>query len=239
MIGVLYICTGKYDRFWKDFFISAEKFLLPSYKKTYFVFTDAEEIYAEDNPAVYKIYQEFLGWPFDTLMRFEIFSHAIPELKKCDYLFFFNANTIFVDYAGDEILPGTANEGLVATLHPAFWNKHPDRFSYERYSESTAYIPFGKGKHYFMGACNGGETTAFLRLTADLNNEIHTDLKNGLIAIWHDESHLNHYLLDKHPLILSPSYCFPEDSTIPFKPILLIIDKMKHGGHNYLRNMVK
>ena len=48
-IGILYICTGPYVLFWKDFYESFEKNFLPSYEKRYYVFTDAEEIFAEIN----------------------------------------------------------------------------------------------------------------------------------------------------------------------------------------------
>ena len=27
-IGILYICTGKYDIFWKDFYLSAERYFM-------------------------------------------------------------------------------------------------------------------------------------------------------------------------------------------------------------------
>lgn len=46
-IGILYICTGPYALFWKDFYESFENKFLPSYEKKYYVFTDVEEIFAE------------------------------------------------------------------------------------------------------------------------------------------------------------------------------------------------
>jgi len=56
-IGILYICTGKYDIFWKDFYLSCEKYLLndidengnKKFEKHYFVWTDAEGIFGEKN----------------------------------------------------------------------------------------------------------------------------------------------------------------------------------------------
>lgn len=44
-IGILYICTGPYILFWKDFYESFEEKFLPSYQKKYFVFTDADTVY--------------------------------------------------------------------------------------------------------------------------------------------------------------------------------------------------
>lgn len=49
-IGILYICTGTYDFFWKSFYQSAECYFFQGYPKIreYFVFTDAPSIYGEE-----------------------------------------------------------------------------------------------------------------------------------------------------------------------------------------------
>src|SRR6478672_8403971 len=92
-VGILYICTGKYDVFWNGFYESAEKFLMPDTEKHYFVFTDSEQIQSSER--IHKIYQERLGWPKDTLMRFHLFLNIEDQLNEMDYLFFFNANYTF------------------------------------------------------------------------------------------------------------------------------------------------
>lgn len=43
-IGILYICTGPYVLFWKDFYKSFQEKFLVDFEKRYFVFSDAEEI---------------------------------------------------------------------------------------------------------------------------------------------------------------------------------------------------
>ncbi|WP_442587818.1 family 6 glucosyltransferase [Pedobacter sp. AW31-3R] len=239
MIGILYICTGKYDLFWKDFYESSQKFFLPSQEKKYFVFTDASHLYGEDKTFVKKIHQESLGWPYNTLMRFDIFLKVHAELRNCEYLFFFNANIIFIDFVNNDILPNKNNDGLVAANHPGFWNKTSNHFTYERNIVSTAYIPYGAGKYYYFGALNGGESNAYLEMIQELNTNIHKDLKKGVIALWHDESHLNHYLLNKSPKVLSPSYCYPQESQLPFKPKILVLDKSRYGGHAFLRGITE
>jgi len=237
IVGILYICTGKYDIFWEGFYKSAEQNFLPGYKKRYFVFTDAQHIYAEKNRNVLKIYQQNLGWPNNTLLRFEIFLKAESEFKHCDYLFYLNANMDFVDVIDERILPGDKNEGLVAVQHPGFWDKKALDFTYDRNPDSSAYIQTGEGKYYFMGGFNGGKTDAYLKLIKTLNANIHRDLDNNIVALWHDESHLNHYLLDKTPKTLSPEYGYPEGFNLPFTPKVLIRSKNKYGGNDYLRNI--
>jgi hypothetical protein len=77
----------------EGFYSSAEKYLLPDLEKHYFVFTDGE-IKTFDNPFVHVLFQEKLGWPFDTLYRFHIFLKAEERLKEMDYLYFFNSNLV-------------------------------------------------------------------------------------------------------------------------------------------------
>ena len=81
-IAILYIATGRYITFWNDFFKSAEKYFITEATKHYFVFTDSQNpIEGEDTKRVERIYQQKLGWPYDTLMRFEIFLKAENELQ--------------------------------------------------------------------------------------------------------------------------------------------------------------
>lgn len=62
-----------------------------------------------------------------------------------------------------------------------------------------------------------------------LKNAIDQDSQNGLIAIRHDESHLNAYLYhyQKTYKLLSPAYLYPEDWKLPFEQKILIREKAK------------
>ena len=44
----------------------------------------------------------------------------------------------------------------------------------------------------------------------EIKERIDADLRNRIIPIWHDESALNWYLLDKNPKLLHPVYSWPE-----------------------------
>src|SRR5215813_9577443 len=166
-IAILYIATGKYIVFWKDFFSSAEKYFLPGYTKEYFVFTDATEFEQRTSERVHIIPHNHLGWPYDTLMRFHIFSKAGEQLKSFDYIFFFNANMLFVQpVSPEEFLPdGKTDDGLMVTLHPGYFNQPLSAFPYEQeQTTSKAFISKGEGKNYFMGGLNGGKGTVYLEL---------------------------------------------------------------------------
>lgn len=236
-IGVLYICTGKYSIFWKSFYESAEKYFLVNHTKTYYVYTDAPELAFETNANVVKIYQKNLGWPHNTLMRFSMFMAQKDILLQTDFLFFCNANLLFEDMVGDEIL--AFSEGLVALQQPGYWNKPREAFPYETNPQSTAYIPTNKGRYYVMGALNGGKTESFLGMAEDLQKNIEIDLQQNIIAVWHDESHLNAYLVDKEFKLLDPSYGYPEDWDLPFTPKIKILDKRKFYDMNTIRGISK
>lgn len=232
-IAVLYICTGKYSVFWDEFYKSSEEKLLTNHHKTYFVFTDSEGIRNSENVKVN--YQKKLGWPYDTLKRFEIFTSVIDELDEFDFIFFFNANAKVYSKIDEEILP--INEGLVGVQHPCHWNSTNHNFIYERNPQSLAYIEPGKGENYFMGSFNGGKAADFSKLIKTLSKRIIIDEENGIIAIWHDESHLNRYFLDNEVKVLPPSYAYPEEMELPFEKRILLRDKKKWGGHNLLRGI--
>jgi len=231
-IGILYICTGKYSIFWKAFYESSEQYFLPDAEKHYFVFTDSSEINETDKIHVY--YEKPKGFPLDSLLRFDMFLGIKKEVSIYDYAFFFNSNMVFVRKVSRvDILPDGKKERLVAVLHPGYYNKEAMAYNYERRRASTAFIPYDRKNnyHYFMGGLNGGITEDYYRLIDGCNRNIHQDMDDNIMAIYHDESHLNKYLYDRDDVkILPPSYGFPEDGKLPFEPYIVIQNKMKHGG---------
>jgi len=232
--GILYICTGNYVIFWDDFYLSCEKNFFPEDERDYFVFTDGN-INTYDNPKVKVIYQKKLGWPFDTLKRFEMFLSVEDDLKKMDYLFFFNANIIVNKRVDGEILPEAGQE-LTVALHPDhYMSESVDKYPYERNPESFACIPVGAGKFYVQGCFIGGSSENFLKMCKQLHENTEKDLKNNIIALWHDESHLNKYVLDKNVKLLTPNYICPEGRKFPGEIYMYTRKKKKYGGHKKLR----
>lgn len=237
-IGILYICTGKYEIFWEDFYFSCEKNFISGAEKHYFVFTDSPEIeFEKENKNIHRIYQKNLGWPDNTLKRYEMFLGIKERIQEMDFLFFFNSNLLFLEkITDDEFLPSEQQE-LVGCLHPGFHNRPVQKFTYESNPMSKAYIDKKNGKYYFAGGINGGQTKSFIHAIEILNNNIKEDVKNNIVAKWHDESHWNWYLNNniEKVKILPSSYLFPEGSSLPIKPIILIRDKRNYGGFAKLR----
>ena len=76
----------------------------------------------------------------------------------------------------------------------------------------------------------------FLNMARTINKNINIDKTNDVMAVWHDESHLNRYFIsnfDKFK-VLSPEYCYPEKyhEIIPCNCRLLALYK----NHSFVRN---
>lgn len=230
-VGILFICTGKYFIFWEQFYLSAQKFLLPKAEKHYFVFTDNKSIKSANN--IHLFYESPKGFPLDSMLRFDMFIGKEEYLSKMDYLFFLNSNMRFEREINEEILPPSiVSSGLVAVLHPGYYNKHRYFYPYERRKKSKAYIHYCNNDiyHYFMGGLNGGRSKDYIELIRICGQNTRYDLEHNIIPIYHDESILNSYLHGKSIHILGPEYGFPEDWNLPFEPKIIILNKMKHGG---------
>jgi hypothetical protein len=224
-IGILYICTGKYDEFFDQFRDSLDKFL-PGTEKTIFIFTDSEKI-KDGTPGQVKIYQEKLGWPYDTLMRYHMFLTQKDLLLKMDYLFFFNANMIINSIITEEDILPRENEELVAVLHSSFVNR---RGTFETRKSSTAYLPENEGEFYYQGCLNGGTAENFMKMCEALRTNIDIDLQNKIIAVWHDESHMNCYMNNKNIKKLHPGFSYPEFLNMNYEKRIIMIEKQYRPG---------
>ncbi len=248
-VAILYIATGRYITFWDEFYPAMEKYFLPNHKKTYFIFTDDTVKTFPNN--VIRVYQEQLPWPNITLYRYRFFQNVASQLKDFDYIFFLNGNLIPQRIVDEEILPNR-KQRLMFTEHPGFYNfQGLLDFPYDRNAQSKAFVPENEGSYYVMGGFWGGVSDAVLEMIHTLNLRTDEDASNGIVARWHDESHLNRYLIDYmknggNPLILTPQYAVPEETLINpaaflnlnvFKrnPYMIILDKSRRGGHHWLR----
>ena len=226
-VGLCITATGKYINFVPQLAESARKYFLKNHDVTFFVFTDAEI----SGPDIVHVYQKKLDWPYATMMRFEFYDDCNSLFEGFDYMFALDADMLFVSRIKREIL-----SDRVATLHPGYAIKRAGitRGDYETRENSLAFIPLNEGCHYFAGGFYGGSKGEFIKMNRICSQNIRKDLQNGIIAKWHDESHLNRYFIDNPPTkILSPSYCYTSSEEKAkgwqihgrFKPRLLALEK--------------
>lgn len=148
------------------------------------------------------------GWPAATLYRYHVLLERQEEIRG-DWLFLLDADMRFEGQIGPEILGD-----LVAVEHPGYAGGIAAELPYEYRPESVARVRPREGTTYFAGGLVGGERGRFLDLAGRIVAAIDEDDRRGVVARWHDESHLNRQLIDDPPsTVLSPSYCFPDDAS--------------------------
>lgn len=228
-ICILNIATNKYIQFVERLLDNIEENFLNGHEIQCLLFTD-HEVKTSDNIKVSQIEHE--PWPMPTLKRYNYFVKEREFISQFDYCFYFDVDMGIINKVGDEVL-----SDLVATQHPyqTFYPK--EQRSYDRNQKSLAYVAQGEeGDNYYAGGFNGGSTERFLEMSEVISKRVDEDLKNGVIALWHDESHMNRYLIDNPPtLSLTPSYCFAEEQLnnpqYPYEPKIIALKK----NHSELR----
>jgi len=215
--ALLVIATGeKYHKYVNPLLESAKEFFV---EHDAVVWTDTLRA-ASQFDAKFVITKGALGYPNETLYRYHTFLGQKILLEKYDQVFYADVDMRFVAPVGEEVFA----DGVVGTLHPGYINESGTP---ERRVESCAYINPAKNNKYFCGGFNGGNAKAFLKMSEELASNISFDLNRYIVAVWHDESHLNRYLLDHPPAkILDPSYCYPEGANLHY------LDKWKAAGIN-------
>lgn len=234
-IGILYVGIGRYIQFWDEFYTSCEKYFLPQAEKKYFVFTD-HSLVAPPNVKV--VFQEDLGWPKNVLFRYRFFLRIKEELESFDYLFFFNGNTKFLKpVSPEEFLPDGKDNFLTGLVWYINEKKPVDKYPYERRPVSRAYIPYDEGMHYYQAGLIGGKSEYYLELLEKCDEWTESDLKQDIVPVWHDESYLNKYLLDKQIKILNTEYGRPGQWSFPKNPKIIFRDKKAVLGKTFLRRL--
>ncbi len=223
-IGLLIIATNKYTIFLQELINSADNFFLKNKEVTYFIFTN-KDLKINSNRDVHIVKTDHKEWPWMTLGRYRIFHQNRDLLSKMDYLYYCDADMRFADEVGEEVL-----EKRVATQHPALYGT---RGTPETNPASLACVYPNEAMEYFAGGFNGGTSEEYLKMADIISKNIDIDYNNGIIAIWHDESHMNRYFIDNPPTkILNPSYCYAEDNPAPYYPRLIALAK----NHYEMRN---
>ena len=211
-VAIIYVCTGSYKVFWKDFYCSAEKYFLPDIEKSYFIFTESDELLQMNLKRVYTYYQKKIGWPFDTLLRFDFITRIQDILESYDSIYFCNANLLFLDRFSENVID--VQKMFFLTCMPE--NIKSEGFPLERNPKSKAYVPFEKKcLHYVQGGFFGGPSSEFLKMSRILRDWTAEDIRNGIIPVWHDESMLNAFLSDKQYDVLPRDIMLPEERRLP------------------------
>jgi hypothetical protein len=220
-IAVITLATNKYKTFLHPLWTSIQKYFIPHVQKDFYFFTDGKLNWFDDSIKWYKINHE--PWPYITLKRFEFISECLKELSQYDYIFYIDSDMEFVDTLSNF---DVGQKKYFAVCHPSvvlnqkFW-------PVETNVNSTAYIPEKHNCVYVQGCVWGAKGSHIEYMVNLMKNNISTDLQNNIIAVWHDESHLNKFIVDHRTdtAILSPSMSYPEHWDLPVNKLMVHKDK--------------
>lgn len=172
------------------------------------------------------------------MYRFEYFLRIEEKIRKNDYIYFFNSNYLFLEKIEEKDI--FFSDKIVALSWDAINKNSKDSFPYERYRFSSAYIPYKKGKYYYQGGFYGAKSPIFLELCTECLKMIEQDKKRKHIAVWHDESYLNKYLLDKETIRVNEEYGMPQEWLKGNQKAKCILrDKNNYLGEKIIKNIKK
>ena len=227
-ICILTIATNKYLQFVEKLYEDISEKFCPGAEINCLLFTDHEIEETGDKVKVHYIDHE--PWPMPTLKRYNYFVKEKDFILEHDYCFYFDADMRIDSVVESEEVCGD----LVATRHGYQSLHDPSQQSFDRNPKSLAHVPFDqKTVTYYAGGFNGGKTEKFIEMAEVIADRVDKDLSNNVVALWHDESHMNRYLIDNPPTLdLDPTYCYAEEfigTNYPYKPGKIIALKKNHN----------
>ncbi|MDO8733468.1 MAG: hypothetical protein Q7L55_13000 [Actinomycetota bacterium] len=236
-IGVVSVATNQYLDYWFDMAKSADLHLFQGHEVVLHVFTDRAKDAREMAKSLTRVKVDAvqidaLGWPEATLLRYEIFNSHQEHLRE-DLLLHLDADMLLVEDVGAELDPKQWNNGIALVRHPgfrrpSFWHRialylRKPRLAiadarlkalagglggWESDHQSLAYVPRTLRKSYVCGGTWMGRHYELVSMIGELAKRTRTDLDSGVIAVWHDESHLNWYFSHHATTILGSEYCY-------------------------------
>ena len=78
---------------------------------------------------------------------------------------------------------------------------------------------------------NGGRSKEYLEMCRTLKKNIENDYQKGLVALYHDESHVNKFFTDHQCLSLHGEYGTAEGSANEKDAKIIIVDKTKFSSY--------
>lgn len=240
-LTILVIATRNYISFAQNLIASIEANIGENCNCQILMFTDQPD---EFNPmdlrhhSLEVIRIPSLGWPYATLLRYSIFRRHF-SLIKGEFVMYLDADTeVSRPIQLGEISSAIASNSIALVLHPGYFGVNRSFYKlitlrlgpWETRKVSTAFVQRSARKQYVCGGVWMGSREGVRKLVSELANHVDIDNSNGLIAKWHDESHLNFWFSKNMCSVLDPSWAFSELYSEKLgkhkiKPIIRVIDK--------------
>jgi hypothetical protein len=215
------IATNNYLNLWKMSVNSLEKkFNFSDITISIYLFTDqAEEATSWIENHLSKIKVKVieipnLRWPEATLVRYRLIVES-QDLFTEPILMYLDSDMEVLNDFGTHLLQEFDGNRMCLVIHPGYahgagrwntWLTSPRTLlrdlkilfigqmqpgAWERRKASKAFVPRRRRKTYVHGAIWFGSRNKFIQMCNILSERIDLDAANSVIAVWHDESHLN------------------------------------------------
>lgn len=235
---VLMIATNNYISYAQASIQSIKSSLFTENPGQVLIFTDNPESFSKysDNRVLVETVQiPSLGWPEATLLRYAIFSKHWSRVSG-EYVIYLDADTKvsgepqITDVNFEELRNGV---GLVK--HPGYFKAgiikgikaRSPLGTWETRRSSRAFVPIWKRGSYVCGGVWMGRSESIEQLVKVLSSRVQEDTNNGVMAKWHDESHINWWKSKYSPSLLSPKWAFAEGykNLHGIIPMITVIEK--------------
>lgn len=238
-IVVLNIATKKYLEYWKQLVQSAEENTVPEDNVHFWLFTDqpdeAKRHSKEFSNITIEVYEiPSLGWPEATLLRYEIFLKQVFK-SEVGIFVYLDADMLITESPWRTIREKLSISEICLVEHPGYWRPYGSKrvicylsnprlllsdcllfFKYgalgkwEERDSSTAYVPRHLRKKYYCGGIWFGHQNAIRKMIDQLSSNVKVDESRAIMAVWHDESHLNQWAANNDHSDENPRLCFDE-----------------------------
>lgn len=208
-IAFLTIATNKYTYFAQNLYRSISTFR-NDFVIDLICFTNKPEQFSSiNNTKLHLIQTTHVPFPMISLLRYHYYAEQEKLLSWYDYIYHIDCDMELLSNLTDEFLGER-----VCVIHPSYTSSSfpKQQFPYDRNKDSDAFIPYGYGNRYYQNCFQGGSRNNFLDMSKTLRHRIEKDLRNNYIALWHDESYMNRYMVENPPTKeLPPTYAQPEN----------------------------
>lgn len=255
-VAVLSVATNRYMDYWSTMALTADRFLQPSACLTFYVFTDqperAHQLGARlARSKIVPVHVPDLRWPDATLRRYELYAQhwsAIdePVVMHSDADMEFCSKSL-VDPV-DPPWPG----GIAFVRHPGYrrprvgsrlrlyskspryiksdlasWLEMGNLGAWETSKQSLAYVPRVRRRAYVCGGIWMGLNEPLGQMVSSLARRTESDSSRGVVANWHDESHLNWYASQADHFLYDSNKCFAPGylNLQDLEPEIIAVDK--------------
>lgn len=263
-LAIFSIATNRYLDLYSDLIDSYSKKCDRRLNVEFHLFTDQIEKahaifvnYPWMNVLIHKIDPHV--WPEATLLRYQIYLEEFGRIEA-DYFMHLDADMLFLSDIGPHLEDFFINDSMLLVLHPGFYRPTGIKYlkfalarpqivvkdlsrkihyggigSWEKNKNSSSFVTRSSRKKYYCGGTWIGSSRAFKNFLEVNAKNVGLDRRQGVMAVWHDESHLNNWAANNTFIELGPAFCY--EPTYPqlksIQPIIMAVDK------NYSRNTGK